>query len=325
MAEVTISGFIDQAVQTTSTTLAAGTKSTINSIDNNLNGQDQLSFNASEDLGDGMTAYATMNYQTYASGSTTGTLNDVGSGVGIKGAFGNLFLGYVYDQIFKTMGDADVTGFGATAAVGSVWASTNGVGANARSIVYTLPSLAQGLEITAEHAYGGVATGVGDSTGVGISYTTGGLYLKYAASQVQTSSGVTTFTTTDGANVATSSLFDGSTANYQAIAATYDLGVAKLYYGNQQMSMSDSGDAAESKWTAGVSVPFGAASLGYGHSSAQFTSIAGLALNAITSDAVIAKYNFSKRTLGYIKAAKSSTSSTSASISNTSLGLVHSF
>jgi len=326
MADVTISGFIDQAVQTTSTTLAAGTKSTINSVGNNLNGQDQLSFNASEDLGDGMTAYGTYNIQPTISTPGGGSITDVGSGIGIKGAFGNLFIGTVYDQVFLTMAAADVTGFGATNGVGSVWAATNGVGANAKSVVYTLPTLAEGLTITAENAYAGAATGVGDSFGYSVAYTTGALFVKFASTQVKTSSGVTAFSSTDGAAVATiSSLFDGSIATYSALAATYDLGSAKLYYGNEQMSMNNSGDAAESKYTAGVSVPFGAASLGYARSSAQFTNAAATKLNEINSDAIVAKYSFSKRTLAYLKAAKSTTSSTSASISNTSLGLTHSF
>lgn len=326
MADVTISGFIDQAVQTTSTTLAAGTKSTINSVGNNLNGQDQLSFNASEDLGDGMTAYGTYNIQPTISVPGGGNLTDVGSGIGIKGAFGNLFIGSVYDQVFLTMAAADVTGFGATNGVGSVWAATNGVGANARSVVYTLPTLADGLTITAEQAYGGLATGVGDSFGYSVAYTTGALFVKFASTQVKTSSGVTAFSSTDGAAVATvSSLFDGSIATHSALAATYDLGSAKLFYGNEQMSMNNAGDAAENKYTAGVSVPFGAASLGYARSSAQFTNAAATKLNEINSDAIVAKYSFSKRTLAYLKAAKSTTSSTSASISNTSLGLVHSF
>jgi len=327
MADVTITGFIDQAVQTTGTTLAAGTKTTVNTIGNNLNGQDQLSFNASEDLGDGMSAYGTYNIQpTISANGNTGNLTDAGSGIGIKGAFGNVFLGNNYDQVRSTMGDADVTGFGATASVGSVWAPTNALSPSRQQLIrWTLPSLTQGLDIVVEHNNGGLSTGVADSNGVGISFTTGGLYVKYALNQTKTSSGATTFSTYDGANVATTSFFDGSTANYQAVALTYDLGAAKLYYGNQQMTMSDAGDAAEAKWTAGVSVPFGAASLGYGHSSAQFTSIAGLALNGITSDAILAKYNFSKRTLAYLKTAKTTTSSTSASITNTSLGLVHSF
>ena len=326
MADVTITGFIDQALQTTSTTTSAGAKTTTNTIDSNLNGQSQISFGVSEDLGDGNTAYVNYALLPNINGGTGSAANDAGSGIGIKGAFGNLFLGNNYDQVRGTMGDADVTGFGATASVGSVWAPTNALSPSRTQLVrWTLPTLTQGLDIVVEHSNGGLSTGVGDSTGVGISYTTGGLYVKYAANQTKTSSGGTTFTTYDGANVPSTSFFDGSTANYQAVALTYDLGTAKLYYGNQQMTMSDGGDAAEAKWTAGVSVPFGAASIGYGHSNAQFTSIAGTVLNGISSDAILAKYNFSKRTLAYIKAAKTTTSSTSASITNTSLGLVHSF
>jgi predicted porin len=234
------------------------------------------------------------------------------------------------------MGDADVTGFGATSSVGSVWSPTNALGPSRTGLIrYTFPTLTQGLDIVVEHSNGADSSGsgTGDSTGAGISYTTGGLYVKYAVNQTKTNSGITSFDIYDGAgkltvnnNGSTSlSVFDGSTANYQALAFTYDLGVAKLYYGNQQMNMNDSGDAAESKWTAGVSVPFGSASVGYGHSSAQFTNAAGANSNLITSDAILLKYSFSKRTLAYLKAAKSSTDSTSASISNTSLGLVHNF
>jgi len=327
MADVTITGFIDQAVQTTSTTLTAGTKSTINSIGNNLNGQSQISFGASEDLGDGMSAYVNYAFLPATNGDSSGaTLGDAGSGIGIKGAFGNLFLGNNYDAVRTTMGDADVTGFGQAAGIGNVWSPSNALAPSRQGLIrWTLPSFTQGLDITVEHSNGALSTSVGDSTGAGISYTSGGLYLKYAVNQTKTSSGSTTFNTYDGANVATASNYDGSTANFQALAVTYDMGVAKLWYGNEQMNMSDSGDAAEAKWTAGISVPFGAASIGYAHSSAQFTNASGTVGNGLTSDAILAKYNFSKRTLAYLKAAKSATSSTSASISNTSLGLVHSF
>ena len=89
MADVTITGFIDQALQTTSTTTSAGAKTTINTIDANLNGQSQISFGASEDLGDGMSAYVNYAILPGINGVTTGsTVGDAGSGIGIKGEIG---------------------------------------------------------------------------------------------------------------------------------------------------------------------------------------------------------------------------------------------
>ena len=197
MAEATITGFIDQALQTTSTTLSAGTKTTTNTIGSNLNGQSQITFSASEEF-DGMTAYVTYAMLPGINGSDSSVMGDAGSGIGLKGAFGNVFLGNNYDQVRGTMGDADVTGFGATATVGSVWAPTNALSPSRTQLVrYTLPTLAQGLDVVFEHNNGGLSTGVGDSNGVGISFTTGGLYLKYAANQTKTSSGSTTFSTYD--------------------------------------------------------------------------------------------------------------------------------
>jgi predicted porin len=77
-AEVTITGFIDQAVQTTSTTTGAGVKSTVNSIASNLNGQSQISFNITEDLGDGMSGYATFAMLPGVNGSDASVMGDAG-------------------------------------------------------------------------------------------------------------------------------------------------------------------------------------------------------------------------------------------------------
>jgi len=325
MAEVTISGQVDLSVNATTTTLAAGTKSTVNSVGSNQYGQSQITFGVTEDLGDGTSAYANMVF--IPSPATNGeSLNqDTGSGVGIKGAFGNIFLGNVYSQVWTVYAAADASGFGATSTAGSVWANTNGVGAKSQSIVYTLPSMVQGLDITAEQNYAGTSTGVGDATGLGVTYTSGAVYAKYAASKLKTTSGTTAFNTYDGAGTATAVTYDGSEATYQALAVTYDLGVTKLFYGAESMSMNDAGDAAESKYTYGLTVPFGAVTLGWGHSNAKFTSNAGTTETTISGDKLFAKYALSKRTVAYVTTGKSSTSGASGALTNTSIGLFHSF
>ena len=158
---------------------------------------------------------------------------------------------------------------------------------------------------------------------MGISYTNGAFFAKYAANQLKTTS-TTTFSTYDGAATATSSTYEGSVASTQALAVTYDLGVTKLYYGAEQMSVSDSGDSAEGKYTYGLTVPFGAVTLGWGHSNAVFTT-ASSTQTTISGDKLFAKYALSKRTVAYIAAGKSSTSGASGAVSNASVGLFHSF
>ena len=88
--------------------------------------------------------------------------------------------------------------------------------------------------------------------------------------------------------------------------------------------MNDSGDAAESKSTYGLTVPFGAITLGWGHSSAAFTT-ATPATTTISGDKLFAKYALSKRTVVYVTTGKSSTSGATTALTNSSIGLFHSF
>jgi len=324
MAEVTISGQVDLSVNATTTTLAAGTKSTVNSVGSNQFGQSQITFGVTEDMGDGTSAYANMVFIPSPASNGTSLNQDTGSGVGIKGAFGNLFLGNVYSQVWTVYAAADASGFGATSTAGSVWANTNGVGAKSQSIVYTLPSMIQGLDITVEQNYAGSTTGNGDAQGLGITYTSGAIYAKYAASKLKTSA-TTSFLTYDGAGTVTSETYDGSQATYQAVALSYDLTAAKLYYGAESMSMNDAGDAAESKYTYGLTVPFGAVTVGWGHSNAVFTSDAGTTKTTISGDKLFAKYALSKRTVAYVTTGKSTTSGAKGALTNSSIGLFHSF
>jgi len=327
MAEVSITGFLDQAVQTTTTTSSTGAKTTTNKGGPNLIGQDQITFGVTEDLGDGMSAYANLVLGMFSATNGGSPFQDTGSGIGLKGAFGNVFIGNVRNQVWQAQAAVDPAGWGTGGfADGSVWTSTNGSAAKSNSLVYTLPSIAQGLNVTVENSFGGTSTNAGDSTGLGISYTTGGFTAIYAASSTKTISGTTTFNTYDGAGSvgSTGQLYDGSTATTQVLGATYDLGVAKLYYGALNQTVNDGGDVAEGKYTYGISVPFGALTIAWGHSNAVFTNNAGTQ-NTVTGDKIYAKYALSKRTNAYITTGKSQSSSSQIGLTNTSIGLTRSF
>ena len=331
MAEVSITGFLDQAVQTTTTTSSAGAKTTINKGGPNLIGQDQITFGVTEDLGDGMTAYANLVFLAFSATNGGNLTQDTGSGIGLKGAFGNVFVGNVRNQVWQAQAAVDPAGWGTGGfADGSVWTNTNGSAAKSNSLVYTLPSIAQGLNVTVENSYGGTSgtssDTIGDSTGLGINYTTGGLTAVYAASYTKAISGITTFNIYDGAGLSStlSSVYDGSIATTQVFGATYDLGVAKLHYGKLVQGVNDGGVVAEDKYTYGVSVPFGALTLAWGHSNAVFTD-SGSTQTTVSGDKIYAKYALSKRTNAYITTGKSTTSGSTAALTNSSIGLTHSF
>jgi len=339
MAEATISGQVDLSVNATSTTDLDGTKASANTVGSNQFGQSQLTIGASEDLGDGMSAYANMVFFLSPASNGGGFTQDTGSGVGIKGAFGNIMLGNVYDQVWTVYAAADASGFGATSGAGSAWANTNGVGAKSNSIVYTLPSLVTGLDVTLEQSYNTsamvTATGVntyGDASGFSLAYTSGPFYAKYATSRVTVSSTNDFYSydaysaagATPVANSAVGVSFDGTEAKFQALALTYDAGVAKLYIGSVDMSVNNSSTIAEKKSTYGLTVPLGAVTLGWAHSKADFTDDSSTT-TSISGDKVSARYALSKRTVAYVTSGRATTSGSDAALTNTSVGLLHSF
>ena len=102
MAEVTISGTVDLGYTNTTLTSAAGASSVRGGVNNGINGQDALNFGVSEQLDNGLTAYANFNYAPTTDVATS-PAQDSGSGVGLKGDFGNLFLGRTWDAVMTSV------------------------------------------------------------------------------------------------------------------------------------------------------------------------------------------------------------------------------
>jgi len=110
MAEVTISGQLDQAYNTVRTTTAGQVSSTRTTLSNNALGQDALNFGVTEDVGGGITAYGNVNTifnATTAAGSALTV--DNGSGIGVRGEFGDIRLGVSYADTFFTSAASDAS------------------------------------------------------------------------------------------------------------------------------------------------------------------------------------------------------------------------
>jgi predicted porin len=337
MAEVTISGFIDQAWNTTRTTTAAGASTTVKSLGNNAIGQDALRFSASEDLGDGMKITAGVNTIFNSTGNaaaaaTTTPANsvsmDAGSGLTLSGGFGSVYLGLGYSAMWNTMAAAEPTQYGV--GVGNVHAVGNG-GGYANAVAYTLPAFVSGLSVTIGHGPGEVATGYGDGTDIAVSYNNGPLTLATAYGTSVASGAATGFTVTPvvgSVAVTQEAITAGSRSTAQAFTVAYDFGMAKVFAGYAMLKTGGDADQKANSSNYGISAPLGNITVALSFSDAKYTEDGGTTASA-TGVRLLAKYNLSKRTYAYVQygtqSNKLSTGASGGSATGNGIGLTHSF
>ncbi len=344
MAEVTISGFIDQAYNTTRTTDADGVSSTVTSVGHNAIGQDALGFAVSEDLGNGITAFGAINLIMDTTSGFGTVKSDNGSGIGVKGAFGTLGFGQGYSLVWKTSFASDAAGWGA--GVGNV----HGVGAGTvggNGIGYTLPEFVPGLSVSLEAAQGEESTKAGDYRGAQINYTTGGFMASYAIGSVKAagtaenaavdedydggtaalvgSTGEWTALPKIGGNAATTeAITAGAKSSISALALTYDFGMAKVFVGYNSLQSGGDSDQTANSSTFGLTVPLGAVSVGIAASQASYRDADGDSIT-LNGTRLLAKYAFSKRTNAYIQWGTTKASNNNGSATGNGIGLTHSF
>jgi len=315
----------------------------------------------SEDLGNGLTATYGVNLAFGLSTSLNAPGIYHGSGVGLKGEFGAVSIGTSYNLNFFTNAVADPTGFGGN--TGQLNSSAGGLKGNLLS--YTAPQFVPGLTLAAEIQRGETsASNAGNATGYMAQYNTGGLMVRYSSStEIEAANTVTTTTSTVGgtttstytsSNQLTASSIGGTatalsarTANDKtkltAIAATYDFGMAKAFYGSSTIKSSNTVAQIKTS-TTGISVPFGAIGVGYAVSSEKGKSDGTGRLTATdsvntlssgdtvesTASRLFVTYALSKRTTVYAMSGKASVDTIDSAASTlkttvTSVGIKHGF
>jgi len=317
---------------------------------------------SSEDLGNGLTATYGINLAMSASTSLNAPGVYNGTGVGVKGGFGAVSIGTSYNLNFFTNAAADPTGFGANA--GQLNSSAGGLKGNLLS--YTAPQFVPGLSLAAEIQRGEAsASTAGNATGYMAQYDTGGLMVRYsnssateAANAVTTTTAITggvTATSFSASNQMSSSKIGGTSTAISAraaldktkttaVAVTYDFGMAKAYYGASTIK-SGTTVAQIKTSTSGISVPFGAITIGYAVSTEKATSDGtGLLLSSDITSVTMASgktvessatrlfgtYTLSKRTMVYAMSGKASVDTIAGAASTlkttvTSVGIKHGF
>jgi len=183
MADVSVSGQVKVTVADTEN--AAGDWSP--SYDNFLN------FKASEDLGNGMSAFAQLSLDVDAQSDLNSTTAGTTSGtkdmkLGVKGGFGTIVAGSIETLtegvMAATMDDGAGTG-------GIETGLTNLTGRN-NTIAYISPTV-NGVHVAVAGVMDGTATGLAQSTDMLIAYDNGPLAVKAAHIDIDGGTDVTTF------------------------------------------------------------------------------------------------------------------------------------
>ena len=321
-ADATISGFFDSAYTINSVT-AAGTGITTKrtNLAPSGSGQNQITFGSSEDLGGGMKAFA--NLRINPAPNSGAAVGSDASEIGLSGGFGTVQLGKDYSIDHGVIAQVDASGY--TGGSPGVVNLGNG-GASGNAVIYVLPTMVSGVGIIVAKGLANGASGDGDATAYRLSYSTGGLLVQYAGFSVANVAAGTYQTgfTTGGATAATEATAANSKRSGTALGISYNLGMATVTFGSFTDKSGGDADQKASANIMGVSIPFGATTIGITSSSAKRTNAAGTAVKASGTRAKLS-YALSKRTSAYGAIGNESVEGTTATTKQTAFGLTHSF
>jgi hypothetical protein len=273
-AQVTISGVMEAAIS------SAGSTSSL--MGGTINGT-EITFGRSEDLGGGMKA--NFAYTVTGNLATNAAPANYNSYVGLSGDFGSLKVGSVLNALHFLSAGLDLTGRTAAGDDLILGAGVTDIFGAAQSINYTSPSMS-GLSATVQQQI----KASGNATNYTVNYTNGAL-----------TAGAGQSVTTGGATVT-------------LMGASYDLGVAKVAYGNS--SVSAEGTCASCKInTYSVAAPVGAFTLTYTYQDES--------TNDNNTSKYMASYALSKATKAYYVLADAANGITGTK--TTYVGLFHAF
>ena len=275
-AQVTMYGIMDLGYGVESTESDAGVQaSKTTGMTSGKRSGSRWGIKGAEDLGGGLTAsFQLENSITADTGASTGFTRT--SKLALSGGFGTVSMGLQYTPSFSLIGGTD--------AMGTNGATTAGLWAAVRSdsmFMYTSPSI-NGVTVVVGTSGDAVETTAGLDTKTQLNDMT----VTYAAGPLVVGVGSSSM-------MATAAGVDGAKTKQTTIGATYDMGVAKLFFGNANSKVSG---VSTKETNYGVNVPMGAVTLlaAYGKNKADSST-------SSTDYAIGADYSMSKRTTAYAR------------------------
>ena len=330
-SSVTIYGRVDAGYGTVTSTTSAGVQSKVTGI-HSQHSTSRIGFMGSEDLGGGLKANFTLEYQIEPDngfGLSSGTLATSArpAFVGLSGGFGAVNVGTLATVIGAVNGTSDFHG---GVNVLGYTASVNQNSRRANMIEYTTPSFS-GLTATVQMGYAGaVGADTGNSSALRLAYANGPLTVAAATETTElTKLTVANIGATQSADFTSRSGTDLSNAlsdrKRNVIGAAYDLGVAKVGFTSTQAKAGSSADAGKySVNTLGVSVPMGATTLNATMDNGSMTDSGATSVD-ISAYQLSAYYALSKRTNLYAIAGQVKNKGTTAKDSQYAVGVRHQF
>jgi len=345
MADVTLSGAVDQALVNTKSGDGVKTSAfTGSGAGAGTLGDTFITFAGSEDIGGGLKASFKIEPRLDVNAAAH-TMTNREAYLGLAGSFGDVKIGTNYTPIFlQVAAGSDVGGVSNAMGFLPATAGTITIGGGTSTALYTLPSLVTGLNVQAMLKKGGAdsvgndvastysGTGVltasgkgrGDGTGLAASYTMSGLTAGYGIETTKNSQ--LGFTTNNAAYSLVAAASTTQSIKNTAMSLIYDAGIAKLTYLNAKASL---GIGSIKTNTYAISVPLGATTINYSMSSQTSNAGAGAADQKFSGSQLQAKYALSKRTTAYLQQGgynnKTAGQTANTKSTSTAVGISHSF
>jgi len=317
-ADATLFGWVDQSHNTVTATTKAGVKTTTQSWGASQGGTSALGVKGDEDLGDGLKASYLMEIAISADTNTTPASFNRQSFVGLDGAFGGIKIGRQYTPSLNAMVAVDPSGV--STYNGFLW--LNGMQLS-NGFYYTSPSLSGFNLIVGMHEGEVTVSSQNNATTFGLTYAGGPLYASFT--QETTTKGSTSV----GLNTSTIGSTTSGENKLQTLAATYDLGVAKIGVMNETIDSTTTNGGKAKATHFSVAVPVGSFTLGAVVGNGSYTATGTTKSIDMTSVGITADYAMSKRTKVYFRFGeindKVTTSGLIEKSNTTAIGLFHSF
>jgi predicted porin len=334
-SSVTLYGIVDLGYQSTKATVGADTVKQA-AMANGTQSGSRVGFKGTEDLGGGLKA----NFVIEAGikpdeGDMEFGKSNRQSYVGLEGGFGTLNLGRQYTLHHSNQGAGDL--FGNVSNAGYIGGLDSLVRAS-NAFTYTSPSFS-GFTVAAQMGLGETVTSAtvtekaNELTAFRLAYANGPVAAGFAHETVKNATAA--ISEIKFAGLAVASDIDGLAVDKRVASnlfASYDLGVAKVAFVNNNSKFTVDGDGS-AKWKANTltaSVPMGAATLLAGFGNGKITADGETDSIKAKAYQLGASYALSKRTnvfafTGQTKLSYSADAAATGKVTQTTVGVRHSF